>query len=66
MEGGTLPLACHSTGSADGTTNHVLQLRLQGKVLLSRALEMENLMFQGEVDYLQERARTHSSPTREH
>ena len=52
-----------SLDSAEGTSDQVLRLRLEGQVLFSRALEMENFMFQGELNRLRERLRINNPPT---
>ena len=52
---GATPSTQNPFESADGTTDQVLRLRLQGQVFLGRALEMENLMYQGEINDLRER-----------
>ena len=52
---GATPSTQNPFESADGTTDQVLRLCLQGQVFLGRALEMENLMYQGEINDLRER-----------
>jgi len=56
-EGGDNPFVGRNhlpPGSMDNATE-VLHLRLQGQLLLSRALEMENLLYRDEVNRLQDR-----------
>ncbi|KAF9781500.1 hypothetical protein BJ322DRAFT_1111423 [Thelephora terrestris] len=59
--GGT-PFTQPAFESADSTTDQALRLRLQGQVLIGRALEMENLMFQGEINDLRERMAQYVQP----
>ena len=56
FEGGANPFGRDDflTGSTDGAAE-VLRLRLQGQILLSRALELENRLFREEVGRLRER-----------
>lgn len=44
------------TGGAEATTDKILRLRLEGQVLISQALEMENRMMQDELAQLQEQS----------
>ena len=63
MEGGPTPFMNPSLDSVEGTSDQVLRLRLEGQVLFSRALEMENFMFQGELNRLRECLRINNPPT---
>lgn len=52
--------------SVDSTTDQALRLHLQGQVLLSRALEMENSRAQEEINDLREQVRHDNQPNGEH
>ena len=66
MGRGAPPLAQPPLESTESTTDRILRLRLQSRVLISRALEMENYMFQGELSDLREQMRRDNQLVGEH
>ena len=64
LEGGANPFSGqnHLPASGAGNTVEVLNLRLQGQILLGRALEVENQQYRDELHRLQERVQTQSPP----
>ena len=64
LEGGANPFSGQTftpAGSA-GSAAEVLNLRLQGQILLSRALEMENRQYRDKIYHLQERVHAQGPP----